>query len=223
MSIDVAEKILRAKADYDAVYEAGMASGGGEDPIEAFVQGTTEGEYVSDKVTSLRLGAFSGCGNLTKISLPNCTEILGRYAFNECKNVTEINLPSLTSISDGNYTFYGMTSLEKIKLPNLTTVGSFSATFWNCTNAKRIEMPKLSGQAITTYVFRYCYAFETLILGGETMNTLSNTNAFQNAGRDAPSGLSIYVPNNLVNAYKGATNWATYANQIKPMSEAPEE
>ena len=33
----------------------------------------------------------------------------------------------------------------------------------------------------------------------------------------------IYVPDSLVDSYKTATNWSTYASQIKPISELPQE
>ena len=185
--------------------------------VQGLLDGSLSGTYENDKIVSLRLGAFAGCQNLTKISLPNCVETFGRYTFNECKNVTKLNLQSLARIGDGNYTFYGMESLEEISLPSLTTIESFSGTFWNCTNVKRIELPKLGGTTISTYVFRYCHTLETLILGG-AFNPLSNTNAFQGTGTKAPNGLRIYVPDDLVDSYKTATNWATMAKKILPIS-----
>lgn len=32
----------------------------------------------------------------------------------------------------------------------------------------------------------------------------------------------IYVPQSLVDQYKAATNWATYANQIRAIEDYPE-
>ena len=66
------------------------------------------------------------------------------------------------------------------------------------------------------------------------MATLLNTNAFDKCYHilgtvDAtynPEGLKdgyIYVPDALVDSYKKATNWVTYADQIKPLSELPTE
>jgi hypothetical protein len=37
------------------------------------------------------------------------------------------------------------------------------------------------------------------------------------------STLTIYVPDESVEAYKGATNWSAYADQIKPISEYVEQ
>lgn len=44
------------------------------------------------------------------------------------------------------------------------------------------------------------------------------TNAF--TGTKIASGTGyVYVPDELVEEYKVATNWSTFANQIKPLSE----
>ncbi len=48
--------------------------------------------------------------------------------------------------------------------------------------------------------------------------TLSNSNAFANTPIAQGTGY-IYVPDNLVASFKTATNWSTYASQIKGVSE----
>ena len=50
------------------------------------------------------------------------------------------------------------------------------------------------------------------------MCTLANTNAFTNTPIESGTGY-IYVLDELVDSYKSATNWSTYAEQIKPISE----
>jgi hypothetical protein len=55
-------------------------------------------------------------------------------------------------------------------------------------------------------------------LAGSSVVTLSNVTAFANTPISASSHLgtfgSIYVPASLVDAYKSATNWVTYAARI---------
>jgi hypothetical protein len=48
---------------------------------------------------------------------------------------------------------------------------------------------------------------------GESVVTLANTNAFPS------SAVKFYVPDSLVDSYKTATNWTTYANNIKSILE----
>lgn len=221
--MSIADKILRAKADYDAVYEAGKASGGSsEDVIAKLVQGTIEGEYVSEEVTSLRTGAFCNCPKLTYVSLPNCTTFDGFRQFANCTKITALNLPKLEIITDGNQTFVTMTNLQELSLPKLTKISSCNAMFNGCQNVCKIDLPLLSDSTIGTSCFYNCYDLHTLILGGDTINPLGNTNAFNNAGRNTPNGLSIYVPDALVEAYKTATNWTAHASKIKPISELEE-
>ena len=48
--------------------------------------------------------AFSGCKNLTSITIPNGLTNIGESAFNGCENLTRITIPdSVTSIGDGAF------------------------------------------------------------------------------------------------------------------------
>lgn len=56
------------------------------------------------------------------------------------------------------------------------------------------------------------------ILRRNMLCSLGNKNSFNNTPIASGTGF-IYVPDNLVEQYKAATNWSTFANQIKPISE----
>ena len=68
---------------------------------------------------------------------------------------------------------------------------------------------------IAANAFSNCYSLEELhierssIVDGN-ITTLANVNAFTNC----PTSMKIYVPADSVEAYRTATNWATYSNQI---------
>ena len=192
--------------------------------VQAVLEGSLPGVYENDKLTQLRMGAFAQCGNLTAVRLPNCTRLGMSRQFYECQNITEIHLPQLREIEDATYCFYGVSKLKRICLPELTTITTgFSGTFWGCEMVERIEFPKLSGTTIQTFAFRNCRRLHTLVLGGATLNPLENTNAFNGAGTTSAVGLRIFVPDNLVQAYKTAGGWSSFANKIKPISELEEE
>lgn len=173
------------------------AGGGNAEPVShtSCFDGTYEGEFVDNDITSLRYGAFAGCENITKVSLPNCTNI------------------------GGNYAFYDMTSVKEILLPNVTG-GVFGATFNNCPNVQKIDLRSLGGVLFDSNCFRYCTKLQILILGGTEINRLANTNVLGGT----PATMSIYVPDDLVEAYKAADYWKTDAivNKIKPLSELEE-
>ena len=50
------------------------------------------------------------------------------------------------------------------------------------------------------------------------MCVLADKDAFQGTLIASGNGY-IYVPDELIEQYKTATNWSVYANQIKPLSE----
>jgi hypothetical protein len=188
------------------------------DALADFVQGATAGEYVSDKVTSLKMAAFAHCKSLTKVSLPNCVSFASFRTFFACSEITELSLPSLTTIGDGTNTFGQMYKLKEISLPNLTSVSTFNAMFDNCFAVTRIELLQLGGVTIGSNAFKNCYALHTLVLGGNALNTLGNSNAFSGAN----ASLKIYVPDNLVEEYRKNTTWSSMADKIKPISELEE-
>ena len=61
----------------------------------------------------------------------------------------------------------------------------------------------------------------TLVIKGATVPQLASTSVFDNTPIANGTG-SIYVLDALVEQYKVATNWAIYADQIKPLSEYTE-
>ena len=104
--------------------------------------------------------------------------------------MTSIDLPACTSI--GNYAFSSCKSLTSIDLPACTNIG--------------------------TDAFKYCTALTSIKLANASkICTLSNSDAFKSTPIANKAGY-IYVPDELVEQYKKATNWSVYASQIKPLS-----
>ena len=164
------------------------------------------------KCATIGWGVFQNCASLTTINLPECTSIR-EYGFSCCTSLTTVNLPECTSI--GNSAFNSCASLTTIDLPKCTSIGG---AFSYCASLTTIDLPKCT--SIRNYAFQNCTSLATIILSSNQMVTLKNTNAFYNTPIANGTGY-IYVPDNLVDSYKTATNWSTYANQIKPISELP--
>lgn len=85
---------------------------------------TENGEYVpaalksvriTGKITSVPAMAFSGCGSLTEIVLPDSVEIIGDNAFYLCTALTEFVLPKNT-VSIGSHAFYSCSALKSLTL-----------------------------------------------------------------------------------------------------------
>lgn len=72
--------------------------------------------------------------------------------------------------------------------------------------------------SINGNAFYGCSKLTVLILRSETMCTLSNTSAFDGTPIKSGTGY-IYVPRALVDSYKAATSWSTYANQFRALED----
>lgn len=110
--------------------------------------------------------------------------------------------------------FRGYSNLRSVRFDNVITMNS--ATFHSCTGLTKAEFGKL--KSISANDFYGCSSLTALIIRTPSVCSLSNTNALNNTPIASGTG-SVYVPDNLVASYKGATNWSAYANSIKPISE----
>ena len=152
-------------------------------------------ECVDDTFTKLGAHLFKAIYTITKIDCPNVLEI-GTECCEYDYKLTDINLPKcqVLGISSLRYND-GMT---KIDLPSIVKIG--------------------------THAFYSNKKFKTLIIRTPSqVCTLENTNAFGNTpiATSTTEGF-IYVPDDLVDSYKSATNWSTYASKIKPISDLGE-
>ena len=145
-------------------------------------------------LTSTGSYLFSGCESLISADLPNLSSSTGTYCFNGCENLTQVNLPKISAVS--NYTFSDCTALEKVELGQITSLGSYS--------------------------FRRG-GISTLIIRNTTtvITKLNSTNAFSETPIANGEGY-IYFYREYVEKYKAATNWTTYANQIRAIEDYPE-
>ena len=136
---------------------------------------------------------------------------IGSYAFSNCSALTSVSLPAATSI--GYSAFSNCSALTSVSLPAATSIG-YSA-FSSCTRLTSVSLPLAT--SIDIKAFSNCYDLTSVILGNtEQVATISSTNVFNGS-----SNAIIYVPDALVNDYKATTNWSTYANRIKGISELP--
>ena len=122
-------------------------------------------------------------------TIPNSVTSIGERAFYNCHSLTNITIPSGVT-RIGNYAFYYCNSLTNITIPNSVT-------------------------SIGYYAFYQCYSLKKVLIEGDTVKTLYNSNTFNNV----PNSTLFFVKDELVESYKDATNWTTYAEQIMPMSE----
>ena len=185
----------------------------GKDRIGELLDGSIT-EIDSD-VASVGDYACRAKKSLVNVNLPNATKV-GTYAFHTCTKMVSFSAPNL--VTTGTYWLSESTSLSQIVLPKIKSLAN--ASFSKCTSLKRADLRRAI--SIGTSAFNGCTKLETLILrNDEEQCGLMGTNAL--TGTKIASGTGyIYVPAALVEAYKAATNWATYAAQFRAIEDFPE-
>ena len=123
----------------------------------------------------------------------NTVTIIGKYGLAGCTKLTSVVLPAVR-IMDG-HSMNGCSELIKADFSNLQTIRY--STFY--INNKLV----------------------TLIIRTQVVAKLEKTSAF--TGTPIASGTGyVYVPSALVDSYKTATNWSTYADQIRAIEDYPD-
>lgn len=121
-----------------------------------------------------------------------------------------IEMTALTHVSS----FLGCTALKNVYFPNAQYIQS--GVFKNCSSLEVLDFPK--AEQIHSGVFENCVKLKTLILRGAAVSSLSSSASFKNTPIESGTGF-IYVPDNIVEAYKAASQWSALAAQIRPLSE----
>ena len=103
-------------------------------------------------VTTVQNKAFSGCANLTKVSLPSTITSIEGEAFNGCTSLSSITIPKkVTNI--GGSAFANCKALKKLTLPSgLKTIGM--SGFAGC-GLTSVEVPA-SITSLNGYTFENC-------------------------------------------------------------------
>lgn len=113
--------------------------------------------------------------------------------------------------------FWNCCSIKKI-YGDLSKVTAINSSCFMYSNIERFDyyLPKL--ETINANAFNSCLMFIALALRNETLVTLANANALTNTHIYKGTGY-IYVPKALIEEYKAATNWVTYANQFRALED----
>lgn len=146
---------------------------------------------------TIKTRVFSNLSKLVSINgftkIPDNITNIGSYAFYNCQSITFNTLPP-NIITIGQRAFQNCISIPYMDLSNCTLLynssNPFNANvFEGCTNLTYIKLPNIG-----------------IVIPATNINSL-------------PSQTIIYVPDNLVDSYKAATNWNSIESRIKGYSE----
>ena len=164
-------------------------------------------------VTDLDTGTFYDCSNLRSVSLPVYAKRLPSYFCRECDKLSSVNLPLALNVSA--YSFYNCSNLVKVCFPKASQIDQNG--FYRCSKLTIADFPTVD-ISIDSRAFYDCSALSSLILRSSNMPSLVNIDALSRTKIASRTGY-IYVPAALVDTYKAATNWSTYANQFRALED----
>ena len=184
------------------------------------------------EVTTTAQYAFQGCTALENLLLPKATAIQG-YMFSGCSNMKSLSAPLVTRLENyaldtspaftfdfSHITYVGQYAFKDsprdvVALPAVTSIQTYLGSG---NGPKGFDFAqKLT---IPANAFANSGNMMHLILRSNELCPLSNVSAFTGTPIAAGFGY-IYVPSDLVDTYKAASNWSNFASQIVAISEYP--
>lgn len=229
----MADTVIIPKADYvallDAIREKSGTSAlmttpeaaavvdaietGGGDPQEDLIKvnNNTLTSFSNSTITKIRAYMFKGCSALTSIDIPNVTKI-DTEAFYGAKIAGNLTIEKyLSTFGNGAFranSFATATFKNGVwRLDNSCFESCTNLTAVDIGDSGNVSLLNISGgafyntQAITALILRRSSAVFPLASAFPSTSGLYST-------------ATIYVPNALLNDYKTATNWSTYADRI---------
>ena len=163
----------------------------------------------NDNFTGISNGAFNNCNSLISISTLSHVITIGSTAFTNCNSLKTLDLTSVCT-TIGHESFYNCSSLESIgDINSVTTIEYY--IFCNCKVLKTIELTNIT--SIGNSAFNTCPSLKYLKINASSVPT-AGSNILYNSDI-----CKIYVVDSLVDSYKSATNWSTYASRIFSLTQ----
>ena len=188
---------------------------------------------IPNSMADIAFGVFRGCKSLRHVTIPKNANDIGAYAFSGCYSIATIAFPENIS-SIGNDSFSDCYSLLNATLPSSVKDSLNNVKFSKCTSITNLDLPDGKTE-LSVYTLNECHALANVKIPGTVASvtiyavynctglafidftdcaavpTMANSNALSGL----PSDCEIRVPAALYDEWIAATNWATFASQIK--------
>ncbi len=127
---------------------------------------------IPNSITSIGSNAFENCSGLASVTIPNSITSIGSNAFENCSRLTSVAIPSsVTSI--GICAFSGCSGLKSVTIPNsVTSIGD--GAFKNCSGLTSVTIPN-SVESIGGSAFEGCRALTSVSIPNSVTSISNNT------------------------------------------------
>lgn len=205
----------------DALKDLYVAFGGKAADVDTL----TDITYVANAISAL-LGGDSSATNIVD-ALENVSAVIpsgsgGSETLDALidGSIVELYNDTVTSMRGGSV-FASLSALKKVTFTKLRSVPGYAFSF--CSSLEYVDLGSIERLDTGGSQFNNCPALTTVIIRSSTIPTYNMSSvAFNDTPINDGTGY-IYVPDDLVDSYKAASGWSTYATQIKPISELPTE
>lgn len=215
-----------------------QGSGGGSGVPISILDRSVEA-LTDESIVKIGKYGMARCDSLKSLSLQNCRTVED-YGLAYCNKLENVELPICSTLGLSAFEAYtgsGALSpvLKSITLPRAMEIPKYcfqgqsnleTVKCVQCSAIRNRAFHNSSGSKLKTIDIRGGLWFEIWCdyVPGPTNIILRRDDKVTTAGQlDLPKICTIYVPDNLVEQYKTATNWSRHADKIKPLSEYVEE
>lgn len=175
-------------------------------------------EYTDNESTKAGPYSFAEQAQLTTVSMPEVTDIW-HHCFLDCVKLTSIYFPKLVRLQYN--AFRNCSSLTEFVSGESFDSRIDSSTFEGCTSLTKADFKHINNQGFDYYSLA-CANLVTLIIRNiDAVPPISSTTFGANTTKMNKGEGYIYVPASMVAAYKAATNWSKYADQIRAIEDYP--
>ena len=175
-------------------------------------------QYTDDTSQSIGDYAFYGQKQLAEVSM-SAAKYVGAFAFYNCNKLATLDMPAIVDLKTN--AFRACTSLTEFVTGSSFNSRIDTSTFEGCSALVKADFYHITTSGISNYGLA-CANLETLIIRNTDAVPPLGVNGFGAATTKLNAGTGyIYVPAAMVDAYKAATNWAKYADQIRAIEDYP--
>lgn len=181
---------------------------------------TVKGEYASPDQHCWIVDGVLKIAALAKVSsyvMPSNITSIADYACMGFSALQNVSLPPQLSII-GTGAFYGCSSLKTIDLENTQVSTIKGSAFCRCSSLTEVRLPESLTAMPECYTFQYCSSLVRVYCLSEVPPTTRTDYIAWGAFDSNHTDRIIYVPqsddDSIINSYKTARGWSTYADAI---------